>query len=169
MKPYELVIDHASCWGCRTCEVACKQENRDPVGVRRIQVLEEGPEIRNGEPHFLYHVRVCRHCDEPPCVEVCPEEAITKRADGLVVLNPETCIGCGLCVEACPYGAVVVDSERGSACKCDLCFERVDHGLVPACADNVCPGHCIYFGDPEAIQKEITEKHARRFSFGEGP
>jgi len=161
MRPYELIIDPEACWGCRTCEVACKQENRDPAGVQLIRVLEEGPHLENGKPEFQYHVRVCRHCDEPPCAEACPEEAITQRTDGAVVLESDACTGCGLCVEACPYEAVTLDEERGVARKCNLCIHRVDQGLLPACADNVCPGHCIYFGDPAAIQREIAEKHAR--------
>jgi len=162
MKPYELIIDHESCWGCRTCEVACKQENRDPDGVRLIKVLEEGPRIIDGKPYFTFRVSTCRHCDEPACVDVCPEEAITKRDDGMVVLDAAACVGCGLCVEECPYEAIELDPKRGVARKCNLCFHRVYKGLFPACADNVCPGHCIYFGDPDQIKREIAEKHTRR-------
>ncbi len=162
MKTYELIIDHESCWGCRTCEVACKQENRDPDGVRLIKVLEEGPRIIHGRPDFTFRVNLCRHCDEPACVDVCPEEAIFKRDVGIVVLDDEKCSGCGLCMDECPYDAIELDSDRGVARKCNLCFHRVDNGLIPACADNVCLGHCIYFGDPDEIKKEIAQKHARR-------
>ncbi len=162
MRPYELIIDHASCWGCRTCELACKQENRDPAGVRVIRVLEDGPVTRDGQPVFTFHVNVCRHCDEPDCVEACHEEAIVRREDGVVVMDGEACTGCGLCVDACPYDAIAFDDERGVARKCNLCAHRVDHELLPACADNVCPSHCIYFGDPEVIHREIAAKHARR-------
>ncbi len=162
MRPYALIIDHASCWGCRTCELACKQENRDPVGVRLIRVLEEGPGWVDGRPEFAFHVQVCRHCDEPACMEACPEEALSAREDGIVVLDDEACSGCGLCADACPYGAVGFDPDRHVARKCNLCFHRVDRGLVPACADNVCPGHCIYFGDPGGIEREIARKHGVR-------
>jgi len=162
MKPDRLMIDHESCWGCRTCEVACKQENHAPEGIRFIKVLEEGPRIINGKPDFRYRVNLCRHCDDPACAEVCTESAIMKRTDGVVVLDRETCTGCGLCVEACPYDAVELTPDMAVALKCDLCFHRVDSGLIPACADNICPGHCIYFGDSHEIQKEIATKHARR-------
>ncbi len=64
MRTYELIIDHESCWGCRTCEVACKQENHAPEGIRLIKVLEEGPRIINGKPEFTFRVSVCRHCNE---------------------------------------------------------------------------------------------------------
>ena len=162
MKSYALIIDHESCWGCRTCEVACKQEIRSPDGVRLIKVLEDGPQIIEGKPDFTFRVTVCQHCDEPACVEVCPEDAISKRDDNIVILNEDKCIGCGLCVDECPYDAIAFDSERGVAQKCNLCFHRVDNGLIPACADNVCPGHCIYFGDSDVIQREIAAKHNRR-------
>ncbi len=162
MKPYELIIDHESCWGCRTCEVACKQENRDPDGVRLIKVMEKRPQIVNGKPDFTFFVNVCRHCDEPACIPVCPEEAISIRDDGIVVLETQKCMGCGLCMDECSYDAIELDSERGVARKCNLCSERVSGGLIPACADNVCLGHCIYFGDPDKIREEIARKHSLR-------
>lgn len=162
MKPYELIIDFESCWGCRTCEVACKQENRDPDGVRLIKVTEEGPKIVDDRPAFRFVVNVCRHCEEPACMPVCPEEAISVRNDGIVVLDADLCIGCGLCVDECPYDAIEMDDAKGIARKCNLCFERVKQGLIPACADNVCLGHCIYFGEPDEIRKEIEQKHLRR-------
>jgi Fe-S-cluster-containing dehydrogenase component len=162
VKTFELIIDHESCWGCRTCEVACKQEHRTPEGIRFIKTLEEGPRLVKGKPEFMFRVSLCRHCDEPACVEVCPEEAINSRDDGLVVLDEMQCIGCGLCVDACPYDAIEFDPFANIARKCNLCSHRVDNGLIPACADNVCPGHCIYFGDPAEIKKEIAAKHTRR-------
>jgi len=161
MKEYKLIIDHESCWGCKTCEVACKQENRASDGIRLISVYEEGPNIVDGKAEFVFRVNVCRHCDEPVCVEICPEEAIFKRDDGIVILDQEKCMGCELCIEACPYDAITFDTEKGVAQKCNLCYQRVDKGLMPACADNVCLGHCIYFGDPKKIQKLIEEKHKK--------
>ena len=162
MNIYELIIDHESCWGCRTCEVACKQEHHAPEGIRLIKVLEEGPQIINGKPEFMFRVSLCQHCDEPACVEVCPEEAIINRDDGIVALNDEKCTGCRLCLDECPYDAIEFDPDKDVARKCNLCSHRVDNGLIPACADNICPGHCIYFGDPDEIKREITEKHTRR-------
>jgi Fe-S-cluster-containing dehydrogenase component len=145
MRTYALIIDHESCWGCKTCEVACKQENRATDGVKLISVSEDGPHIIDGQLSFVYRVNQCRHCEDPPCAEACPEEAIDKRSDGIVVMDYERCTGCQSCIEACPYDAIDFDHYKGIAQKCNLCHHRIDHGLIPACADNVCLGHCIYF------------------------
>jgi Fe-S-cluster-containing dehydrogenase component len=149
MKTYALTIDHESCWGCKTCEVACKQENRPADGIKLIAVNEDGPKIVNGQLYFEYHVNLCRHCDAPPCVDACPDEAIVKRDDGLVVTDYNRCTGCAICVDACPYDAITFDENTYVARKCNLCHHRVDQGLIPACADNVCLAHCIHFGEAE--------------------
>jgi len=150
MKPYTLIIRHDHCWGCRTCEVACKQENGAPKGIRLISVWQDGPRMMDGRMNVMFRVNVCRHCEDPPCVDACPEEAISKREDGIVVMEDERCSGCESCVDACPYNAIDFDGSKGVARKCNLCHHRVDRGLIPACADNICPAHCIYFGDPDA-------------------
>ena len=152
MKRYALVIDEERCWGCKTCEVACKQEEGAPDGVNLITVSEDGPRVIDGKLDFVYRVNVCQHCDDPDCLEACPEEAITKRDDGIVILDGEKCTGCQLCIDACPYNAIAFDGENGVARKCNLCYHRIDKGLLPACADNVCLAHCIYFVDRENLE-----------------
>ncbi len=158
MTDYRLAVDNVACWGCRTCEVACKQENRTPEGLRLISVTEDGPRLSEGKLDFSYRVTLCRHCDDPPCVEACPVEAITRREDGLVILETAACTGCTLCLEACPYQAIAFDEREGKAFKCNLCVQRLDRGLIPACADNVCEGHCIYFGPADRLEKMMAEK-----------
>lgn len=165
MKRYALVIDHESCWGCKTCDAACRQEFHTPAGVHLISVTEKSPGKKDDTMEFLYHVNVCRHCDEPPCIEACPEGVILKRQDGIVVLDEAYCTGCRLCIKACPYDAIGFDEDNGFAQKCNLCHHRVDHGLIPACADNVCLAHCITFGDPDEIAERIENKGAG----GKGP
>ncbi|MFC1896008.1 4Fe-4S dicluster domain-containing protein [Thermodesulfobacteriota bacterium] len=145
MTKHVLAIDHELCWGCKTCEVACKQENHAPDGVRLIAVMEDGPKTVNGALEFSFHVNMCRHCDEPLCADACPEEAIAKREDGIVVMDPDSCTGCRSCMDVCPYDAIAYDREEGITWKCNLCNHRVDKGLLPACADNVCLAHCISF------------------------
>jgi Fe-S-cluster-containing dehydrogenase component len=158
MKQYALFIDDISCWGCKTCEVACKQENQVPEGIKYISVSEDGPKMITGKLDFVYRVNRCRHCDIPECLEACPAEAITKREDGLVILDHEACTGCAACLEACPYKAVTFDEQAGTARKCNLCHHRVDKGLIPACADNVCLAHCIVFAPVDQGKQMIADK-----------
>jgi Fe-S-cluster-containing dehydrogenase component len=162
MTKRTLAIGEDFCWGCRTCEVACKQEHRAPDGVRLIRVLEDGPREVDGRLDFRYRVAVCRHCEDPPCAAACPAEAITVRPDAIVVLEDAACTGCEACRPACPYEAIAFDEARGRAIKCNLCHHRVDQGLVPACADNVCPGHCMRFGSPEEIRAQPMGLRAQR-------
>ena len=143
MTAFALIVDHESCWGCRTCEVACKQENDTPDGVRLIRVTEEGPKAAGDE--LLFRVHVCRHCDDPACVMACPDGAIIKDSNGVVIMESADCTGCQSCIEACPYAAIAFDECAGVAQKCNLCHHRVEKGLIPACADNVCLAHCIIF------------------------
>jgi Fe-S-cluster-containing dehydrogenase component len=145
MKKFELKIDNNLCWGCKTCEVACKQENRSIDGVKLISVQEKLSELISGKPDLVFQVNMCRHCDDPPCVEACLEEAIIKRQDDIVVMDYDLCSGCRACMDACPYDAILFDEQKSIAQKCNLCHHRVDQGLIPACADNVCPAHCIHF------------------------
>ena len=158
MNKYTLKIDENSCWGCKSCEVACKQEHNTPNGVRLIYISEDGPKAVNGKLDFTYRANICKHCDDPPCREVCPVDAISKRDDSIVILNEDECTGCGSCIDACPHSAISFDEEKGVARKCNLCYFRIDNGLYPACADNVCLSHCIYFGEASQIEQMITEK-----------
>jgi tetrathionate reductase subunit B len=162
MKRFALIIDHEACWGCRACEVACKQEFNTPEGVRLIAIREDGPRPVDGRLHFSFFVNACRHCDEPPCAAACPEDAIEKRGNGIVVLDGDACTGCRICISECPYEAIAFDPEKGIARKCNLCHHRVDRGLVPACADNVCLAHCIHFGDPDDPDKPVHAKASAR-------
>ncbi len=149
MSTYTIVINEELCWGCKACEVACKQELNAPDGIRLIRIWEDGPRLEHDTPYFSFKVNMCRHCDEPECLEVCPEDAITKRDDGIVILDQDKCSGCQACIEACPYEAICFDGENNTAIKCNMCFHRIDKGLIPACADNICLAHCIHFVERE--------------------
>lgn len=157
MKQMALIIDHEACWGCLACEVACKQENGADYGVKFINVKETPVEIRGGKAFFSFDVNTCRHaeCDGTPCVDVCGTSAITVRDDGIVVMDVDDCTGCNLCPTVCPYDAIAINKNDDVTQKCNLCSHRVDQGLMPACADNICLAHCIYFGNPEEIRPRI--------------
>jgi Fe-S-cluster-containing dehydrogenase component/formate-dependent nitrite reductase membrane component NrfD len=144
---FAWVIDQTSCIGCHACTTACKSENDVPLGVNRtwVKYVESGtfPESRRD-----IAVLRCNHCDEPPCVEVCPTTAMFKRPDGIVDFDTGRCIGCKACMQACPYDAIYIDPEQHVAEKCNFCSHRVDEGLLPACVV-VCPTESLIFGDIE--------------------
>ena len=169
MTRYAMVADLRRCVGCQTCTAACKEANATPPGVqwRRVLDLEVGeyPAVRR-----VFIPTGCQHCDQPPCMEVCPTRATGKRADGIVTIDYELCIGCSYCALACPYDArfkvdtaefaygLALDSEQarldekriGVATKCTFCADRLDAGLavgkVPGVdpeATPVCVNSCI--------------------------
>lgn len=152
---YGFLIRNDACIGCHACSTACKSENEVPLGVYRTWVknVETGvfPSVRR---HF--QVTRCNHCANPPCVRICPVTAMYQRADGIVEFDPEVCIGCKACLQACPYDAIYVDPETGTAAKCHYCAHRVDLGLEPACVV-VCPEHAIIAGDLDNPDSEISQ------------
>ena len=154
---YALIINTEDCVGCNACEVACKQEHNLLVGPRWIRVYSDGPREIEGKLRLRYIVTHCMHCSRPPCKDVCPVDAITKRDDGIVLIDEELCIGCKDCIEACPLGVMQFDEEKEVAQKCDLCVARLDRGLQPACVA-ACPSHCIYFGDVKEIAERLGKE-----------
>ena len=152
-KEYALIVNTRDCFGCHTCEVACKQEHNLPVGPRWIRVYPDGPREIEGKFQMRYVVTHCMHCSQPRCMAACPVGAISKREDGIVLVSEELCTGCKQCIDACPLGVMQFNEDKKVAQKCDLCVDWIDRGLKPACV-NACPGYCIYFGDI----KEVTER-----------
>lgn len=156
---YGFVINNKSCIGCHACSTACKSENEVPLGVYRtwVKYVEKGdfPNTRR-----LFQVSRCNHCANPPCVRICPVTAMYQRHDGIVEFDPDVCIGCKACMQACPYDAIYIDPETQSAAKCHYCSHRTDIGLEPACVV-VCPTHSIIAGDLDDPASEISQYVAR--------
>ncbi|MCI0699407.1 polysulfide reductase NrfD [candidate division KSB1 bacterium] len=156
---FGFIIDNRKCIGCHACTVACKAEHEVPLGVNRtwVKYIEKGefPNTRR-----LFSVMRCNHCDEAPCVEICPVTALFRRDDGIVDFDKRRCIGCRGCMQACPYDALYIDPESHTAAKCNYCAHRVDIGLEPACV-NVCPEHAIISGDMDNPLTEIAQLLAR--------
>ena len=152
---YGFVIDQRKCIGCHACTVACKSENEVPVGVFRtwVKYVESG-QFPAARRHFS--VLRCNHCENAPCVTICPTQALFKRPDGIVDFDPRRCIGCKACMQACPYDALYIDPITHTAAKCNYCAHRVDQGLLPACVI-VCPEKAIIAGD---IDDPTSEIHA---------
>ncbi|MEO5917999.1 MAG: 4Fe-4S dicluster domain-containing protein [Candidatus Limnocylindrales bacterium] len=147
MTNFAWVIDQTSCIGCHACTTACKAENDVPLGVNRtwVKYIERGsfPDTKRD-----IAVLRCNHCEDAPCVEVCPTTAMFQRPDGIVDFDTDRCIGCKACIQACPYDAIYIDPEKHVAEKCNFCSHRVDQGLLPACVV-VCPTESLIFGDIE--------------------
>lgn len=156
---YGFIIDNRKCIGCHACTVACKAEHEVPLGVNRtwVKYIEKGT-YPNTSRHFS--VMRCNHCEDAPCVEICPVTALYTRKDGIVDFDPRRCIGCKGCMQACPYDALYIDPDTHTAAKCNYCAHRVDIGLEPACV-NVCPEHAIISGDMDDGSTEIAQLLAK--------
>ncbi len=168
---WAMVMDLRRCVGCQACVIACKSENKVPLGVFRtaVRVIETGHMERREDGivitedgNYAPNVKksmlpvMCNHCEKPPCVESCPVQATFKRQDGLVLIDYDACIGCGICVKACPYGNRFFNEVQKTADKCTLCVHRLDHGLAPACATS-CVGRARVFGDLLDSKSEVSK------------
>ncbi len=156
---YAFVIDQRKCIGCHACTVACKAEHDVPIGVYRtwVKYIEKGV-FPNTRRYFL--VNRCNHCDDAPCVAICPTKALYKRSDGIVDFDAARCIGCKSCMQACPYDALYIDPSSNTAAKCNYCAHRTEIGLEPACVV-VCPEQAIIAGDMHNPNTRIANIIAR--------
>jgi len=154
MARFGMVIDTTRCVGCMDCVVACKTENDVPEGLARDWIVEE---VRGAFPNASLEIRSerCNHCDNPPCVSCCPTGASHVEEFGkMVQIHHDLCIGCKACHASCPYDARYIH-PKGYADKCTFCTHRVEKGMDPACV-SVCPTHCMYFGDLDDPNSEVS-------------
>ena len=189
-----LVIDLDVCVGCHACVISCKEWNtggygaalsdQDPYGaspsgafLNRVHTFEVAPEKHappsgpaaeyRADARIVHYPKSCLHCQDAPCVTVCPTGASFKRADdGIVLVNEDHCMGCGLCAWACPYGAREMDLDAGVMKKCTLCVDRIYNenieaqDRVPSCV-RTCPANARHFGDfadPESDVSKLVEE-----------
>ena len=175
-----LVIDLDTCVGCHACVIACKGWNTENYGaplsdqapygaeptgtfLNRVHSYEVQPDA--GAAQLVHVPKSCLHCEDAPCVTVCPTGASYKRVeDGIVLVNESDCIGCGLCAWACPYGAREMDAAEGVMKKCTLCVDRIynqnlpEADREPACV-RTCPAGARHFGDlgdPESAVSKLV-------------
>jgi Fe-S-cluster-containing dehydrogenase component len=175
---YAYVINVNNCIGCGNCVRACKRENNVPSGVFRTWVeryvltgggvyVESPDGALNGFEAVNAEIaakatksftvpKMCNHCENPPCVQVCPVGATFRSPEGFVLVDPEHCIGCAYCVQACPYGARYINPETHTADKCTWCYHRVKRGKLPACV-TVCPTRTRLFGDLNDPESEVAQ------------
>jgi Fe-S-cluster-containing dehydrogenase component len=156
---YAFLIDNRRCIGCHACSVACKAEHEVPLGVARtwVKYVEKGvfPQTRR-----TFQVTRCNHCEDAPCVEICPTTALFRRRDGIVDFDGHRCIGCKACMQGCPYDALYIDPATETAAKCNFCAHKVEVGLEPPCV-TVCPTQAIVAGDLDDASSRIAHLTGR--------
>jgi len=154
MPKYAMYINIKRCIGCYACVIGCKNWHEEHTNtgdkIRVIDIIEgEYPNIMR----WMFPV-LCMQCENAPCIDICPEEAIYKRKDNIIAIDKDKCIGCGECVDACPYEAIYI-SEEEKAKKCDFCVDRIEKGLNPFCVE-ICPVDVFIFGDLENPENKIS-------------
>lgn len=155
MARYAMAIDTRKCVGCMDCVAACKTENDVPEGFNRDWISTA---VQGEFPTLQMEIRSerCNHCDNAPCVTCCPTGAShVHELGGVVLVTHNECIGCKACLASCPYDARFINPE-GYADKCTFCVHRVEEGLLPACV-SVCPTHCMFFGDVDNPESEVSK------------
>ena len=152
MARYVMVIDSEKCMDCKACVIACQQRNHVPYGLSRNWVRETDSD--QSACGFKFQPGACMHCEDPSCVRACPTGATWRGSDGVVEIDRSRCIGCGSCIEACPYHARFRHPVTGTADKCDYC-RGATPGQTPACV-SVCPMHCRIFGDADDPSSEVA-------------
>lgn len=170
--------DTTVCIGCKACEVACHQWNALParnggqvpltgmsydntgsltdVDWRHVKFIERFSEDRS-DARWLMMSDVCKHCVQAPCLEICPTGAIVRTEFDTVYIQEPACNGCRDCIAACPFGVIQISAEKKIAQKCTFCYDRLQNGLVPACAQ-ACPTRSIQFGPIEDLRRRAAER-----------
>lgn len=159
---YGFYFNMERCSECKTCAIACKDKNDLRVGInyRSVSVFEKG-KIPNLAVDFISSS--CNHCQKPVCVSKCPTGAMHKREeDGIVKINEEKCIGCQICVEACPYDAPQYIEEKNKTTKCDMCLDLVEKGEKPSCV-TACLCRALDFGDIRELKKKYGNSDNIKF------
>ena len=152
-----FLVDVAKCNGCYNCQIVCKDEHcgndwrpyaaPQPETGQFWMRLEEKTRGQVPVVKVAYKPVMCAHCAAAPCAEICPDDAFVRRDDGLLVLDPNACTGCGSCVDACPQGSIYLNAELGIAQKCTGCAHLLDIGWeVPRCVD-ACAHEAIRYAD----------------------
>jgi formate dehydrogenase iron-sulfur subunit len=186
-EPMGFFTDTTVCIGCKACEVACKEWNRlpatnggantlsgdsydntrrlDGIHWRHVAFVEQFPDDRR-EGRWLMMSDVCKHCVRAPCLEVCPTGAILRTEFDSVIIQADACNGCRDCVAACPFGVIGMNPVADVAQKCTFCYDRLQAGLVPACAQ-ACPTQSIRFGAVKELRAKAAERVKQLHDQGE--
>ena len=158
MARYGMLINTKKCIGCYACRVACQRQN-DLLPTQDFIRYEEHETGTYPNVAIETVPLQCMHCEDAPCAAVCPTHATYVTDSGVVLVDPEKCIGCKYCMAACPYQARWVDDDTGEVGKCTFCHHRTAHGLLPACV-STCVTRARYFGDLDDPSSDIAKKVA---------
>jgi carbon-monoxide dehydrogenase iron sulfur subunit len=160
VKNKGIIVEIEKCLACKSCEIACA------VAHSRSKVLEEAAQ-EQPKPQRRVTVQAagefavplqCRHCEDAPCIAVCPTGAIHREdANGPVLIEQDKCIGCKYCLVVCPFGVIELSRDGKAMVKCDLCFERAKAGQEPACVE-ACPTKALKFGS----EKDLAARRRQR-------
>jgi Fe-S-cluster-containing dehydrogenase component len=161
-----VAIDSARCINCSNCHIACKDEYCDndwspvaaPQGKGQFWIRIQERQAARGTRMRLERIPVmCQHCARPSCIESCKAQAIYKRSDGIVIIDPELCNGCGACQHACGYGVIFENTERKIFQKCTLCAHLLDNGWEQPRCVTVCPVDALAFVEHEELRDENNQ------------
>lgn len=176
-EPMGFYTDTSVCIGCKACEVACKEWNGiaarnggqntlsgnsydntvklDGEHWRHVKFIEQFSDRSSGR--WLMMSDVCKHCVRAGCLEVCPTGAIIRTEFDTVVIQSDVCNGCRACIAACPFGVIDINPVNNTAMKCTLCYDRMQNGLTPACAQ-ACPTSSIQFGTMSDLHQRAQSR-----------
>ena len=164
-RPGVIVIDVQKCLACKTCELECAVAHSQAKAL--VEALAESPRpstrvsVMDAEG-FAIPLQ-CRHCEDAPCIRICPTKAIDRLdKDQPVLIDQDKCIGCKWCIMVCPFGVIEMDDERRVLIKCDLCNERLKEGELPACVA-ACPTHAIEFKTIDEVVASRKKKAVAGF------
>ena len=158
IKRPAFFLNTQTCTGCKTCIIACKDKHNLPEGVRWRRVVEftggawqRLPDSTFSQNVYAYYLSIsCNHCKDPICVRSCPSKAMYQNEHGIVLVDPEKCLGCQYCAWVCPYSAPQFDQHQQRMTKCDFCQEEIEQDRPPYCVA-ACPTRALQFGEYDSL------------------
>ncbi len=175
-----LIIDITKCNGCHDCQIACKDEHcgNDWSPIAKPQPLtgqfwNKVTDIVRGtvpKVKVAYNHTICQHCDDPPCIKACPNKAIYKRPDGIVIIDPDKCKGNKACIKECPYeGVIFFNQELKISQKCTFCAHLIDKDWKETRCSDACPTGAFTFGEESDLKDLIGKAEILRPELGTKP
>ena len=165
-----IVVNEERCLGCMSCVIECAVAHSEAKDL--VKALTAGEKLQSRvhvEPFREFGMPLqCRHCEDAPCITICPTEAIRRPVEnGPVLIESDRCIGCKFCMIVCPFGVIDLSRDGKATVKCDLCIERTEEGKEPACV-TACPTGALEFADLDEWLKRRRQQAAKRLGVASG-